>query len=80
MFKRLFWLTVGTALGFWGSLRLQRQMRERLQRYAPDRIAEQASASARALAGDFKAAAHEGATAMREREESLRAQFRPPAR
>jgi hypothetical protein len=80
VFKRLFWLCVGTVVGLGGSFWAQRRLRQRIERYAPERVAQQVSSSARALGADVRAAAQEGRAAMREREESLRAQFRPAAR
>jgi hypothetical protein len=69
MFKRLFWLCAGVGVGLW----LQRRLRAQIERYAPEQVV-------RSLSADVRAAAQEGRTAMREREESLRAQFRPTAR
>lgn len=72
MFKRLFWLSVGAAAGFTGSVWAQRRVKRALERYLPDRVAHQVHASARSFGADLRAAASEGRTAMREREESLR--------
>lgn len=80
MFKRLFWLTLGTLVGFGGSVWAQRRIKEKIERYYPDRVAEQVTTTVRTLGQDVRSAAQEGRAAMREREESLRAQFRPPAR
>ncbi|MEW6152497.1 MAG: hypothetical protein AB1673_00710 [Actinomycetota bacterium] len=80
MFKRLFWLTVGTAVGFGGSVWAQRRLRRTVERYYPERVAQQVSAGVRSLGDDVKAASREARAAMREREEALREQFRPPAR
>lgn len=80
MFKRLFWLTLGTIVGFTGSLWAQRRIRETIERYYPDQVARQVGTSVRSLTSDVRSAAAAGKAAMREREESLRDQFRPPAR
>ena len=80
MFKRLFWLTVGTLVGFGGSVWAQRRIRRQLERYYPDKVAQQVQAGARTFAQDVRAATKAGVTAMREREATLRDQFKPPAR
>ena len=77
MFKRLFWLTVGTLVGFGGSLWAQRRFRRQLERYKPEQVTQRAVTTARGLGHDVRAAAREGREAQREREEALRAQFRP---
>jgi hypothetical protein len=79
MFKRLFWLTVGTALGFGGSVWAQRRLRQKIEQYYPERVAQQVSTSVRTLSADVLAAAKEGRAAMQERELALRARIRPPA-
>jgi hypothetical protein len=73
VFKRLFWLLMGVAVTLWAQHRFRRQ----IERYAPERVVRQVSSSVRSLGGDVRSAAQEGWTAMRQREESLRAQFRP---
>ena len=77
MFKRLFWLTVGTLLGLGGSLWAQRRLRQQLERYKPEQVTRRAFEIARGLAEDVRAAARQGREAKREREQSLREQFRP---
>lgn len=71
---------MGAAAGASGSVWAQRRLRQRIERYAPEQIADRAAASARRLGTDVKSAAEEGRVAMREREDALRSQFRPPAR
>ncbi|MFP5318956.1 MAG: hypothetical protein ACLGI2_11775 [Acidimicrobiia bacterium] len=80
MFKRLFWLTVGTVVGFGGSVWAQRRIREKIERYYPEQVARQVGTSVRSLSSDLRSAAAGGKAAMREREDSLRDQFRPPSR
>ena len=77
MFKRLFWLTVGTIVGFGGSVWAQRRIRRQIERYYPDKVAQQVSAGVKTLGEDVKAATAAGRVAMRDREAALRAQFRP---
>jgi hypothetical protein len=76
MFKRVFWLGAGVGVGLWA----QRRLRAQIERYAPEQVAQRASDQVRSLRSDVRDAAREGWAAMREREESLRAQFRPTAR
>ncbi|MGH9225088.1 MAG: hypothetical protein ACRD2W_15215 [Acidimicrobiales bacterium] len=80
MFKRLFWLTVGTIVGFSGSVWAQRRIKRQIERYHPDKVAQQVSSGVKSFGEDVKAATAAGRAAMREREAALRAQFRPPAR
>jgi hypothetical protein len=82
MFKRLFWLTVGLAVGFGTSFRLMRAMRRTVDRFLPERVAQDVVTGARSIGAEVRAALDEGRTAMREREAELRAEIgrRPPAR
>ena len=75
MFKRLFWLTVGLAIGFGTSFWLMRTVRRTVERLAPERLTQDVVAGARSLTIELKAALDEGRTAMREREAELRAEI-----
>ena len=77
MFKRLFWLTVGMAIGFGTSFWVYRLMRQTLERYRPERVAETVAQSVRAVRDDLRAALAEGREAMRQAEAELRADLRP---
>ena len=77
MFKRLFWLTVGLAVGFGTSFRLMRAVRRTVERFTPERMTQDALAGARSLGDELRAALDEGRAAMRQREAELRAQIRP---
>ncbi|MDE3206430.1 MAG: hypothetical protein KGQ66_19665 [Acidobacteriota bacterium] len=65
MFKRARWLTTGAAVGFGGSLWLQRKVKAAATRYRPAGVAEAAASRARD-------ALEEGRAAMRQREAELR--------
>lgn len=65
MFKRIRWISTGAAVGFGGSLWLQRKMKSATERYKPAGVAAAAANRARD-------AIEEGRVAMREREAELR--------
>lgn len=72
MLKRLFYLAVGMGLGFGLSLWLTRLVRSTIERYTPERVSADLSASMRRLGEDVRAAVADGREAMREREAELR--------
>jgi CO dehydrogenase/acetyl-CoA synthase beta subunit len=78
MFKRLFWLSTGTAIGVGSSFWVQRAIRQRISQYAPDRIADNVATAARGAKEDLRAALTEGRDAMRRRESELRAELETP--
>ena len=80
MFKRLFWLTVGTLIGLGSSFWAQRRLRQAVNRLAPEHVRRRVSWSARTLLDDLRAAAAEGRSAMRDREAALRAELSRPSR
>jgi hypothetical protein len=80
VFKRMFWLSVGTVLGLGGSLWAQRRFRQQIERYKPDEVTRRAVSTVRGLGADVRDAARQGRDAMREREELLRSRYRPPGR
>ena len=65
MLKRVRWLITGAAVGFGGSVWLQRKVRTAAERWRPAGVAGAAATRA-------KDALEEGRTAMREREAELR--------
>lgn len=73
MFKRLFWLTVGMAIGFGTSFWMYRLMRQMLDRYRPEQVADSVARTLRGLRDDVRAALAEGREAMRQAEADLRA-------
>jgi hypothetical protein len=72
MIKRLFYLAVGVGMGFGLSLWLTRLVRATIERYAPERVSADLSASMRRLGQDLRAAVADGREAMRDREAELR--------
>lgn len=80
MFKRLFWLVVGSAFGFGVSFWLMRAVREAAAKYTPSGAAETISASIRQLGTDLREAAAEGRAGMRETEERIRSELARPSR
>jgi hypothetical protein len=75
MFKRLFWLMVGVALGLGASFWLMRFVRTTLERYSPETVSGNFGEGLERLGDDLKAAIAEGREAMREREAELRAEL-----
>ena len=68
MFKRLFWLVVGFALGLGSSWAVTRRLRRIARRLAPPDVVERWS-------GNVRSAVSEGRTAMRAREVELKSSF-----
>lgn len=65
MLKRVRWLSMGAAVGFGGSLWVQRKLKTAAERYRPVGLAG-------AAAGRAREALEEGRAAMRQREAELR--------
>lgn len=72
MFKRLFWLTLGMAVGFGTSFWLYRLVQETVARYAPERLVDDVSKALRELRSDLRVSVAEGRRAARETEAELR--------
>jgi len=72
VFKRLFWLAVGTGLGFGMSFWIMRTVRSTIERYTPERVSSDLSNAMRGLGADIRSAVSEGRQAMSEREAELR--------
>jgi hypothetical protein len=77
VFRRLVWFTSGATAGFGGAMWIRRRMRRTVQRYAPEQLRADATASVRRLGSGVRDAVVEGRAAMREREAELRAELRP---
>jgi hypothetical protein len=75
VFRRLFWLTVGVALGFGASFWLMRFVRTTIERYSPGTVSGNVAEGIERFREDLKAAVAEGRTAMRDREAELRAEL-----
>ena len=75
MFKRLFWLTVGMVIGFGTSFWVYRTLRQTLDRYRPEQVADSVARSLQALREDVRAALAEGREAMRQAEADLRTEL-----
>ena len=68
MFKRLFWLIVGFALGIGSSWAVTRRMRRLAQRFVPTEVVDRWS-------DNVRSAVSEGRDAMRTREVELNSSF-----
>lgn len=75
MFKRLFWLTVGMAIGFGTSFWVYRLVRETVARYTPERVADDVSQALQSVRSNLAAALAEGRDAARRREIELRTEL-----
>lgn len=60
MFKRLFWFTSGAATGAAGSFWVRRRIQEKLRRYTPGGVKDQAVAKARQATADARTMVNEG--------------------
>ena len=72
MFKRARWLMTGAGIGFGTSLWVQRSIKKKVARYAPQRVTNELTRTVKGITGDVRAAVQEGRDAMREREAALR--------
>lgn len=73
MFKRVFWMSTGMAVGAGGAFWAKRKAEATIERYLPEQVAERAATQARDLGRTVREAATEGREAMRAREQELRA-------
>ena len=73
MFKRIFWMSTGVAVGASGAFWAKRKVEETVEQYLPEQVAVRAAATAKGLGTTVRAAAAEGREAMRATEAELRA-------
>ncbi|MCU1370165.1 MAG: hypothetical protein JWO77_1359 [Ilumatobacteraceae bacterium] len=73
MFKRVFWLSTGVAVGASGAFWAKRKVEETVEQYLPEQVAVRAAATAKGLGTTVRQAAAEGRDAMRATEAELRA-------
>jgi hypothetical protein len=74
VFKRVFWMSAGVAVGAGSAFWAKRRVEQAVQQLMPEQVADRAATSARDLGRNVRDAAVEGRAAMREREAELRAQ------
>lgn len=73
MFKRIFWMSTGMAVGAGSAFWAKRKVEATVERYLPEQVADRAAESAKDLGRTMRAAAAEGREAMRATEAELRA-------
>ena len=73
MFKRVFWLGTGMAVGAGGAFWAKRKATEAVEQYLPEQVAARAATTAKGLGTTVRQAASEGREAMRTTEAELRA-------
>ena len=73
MFKRVFWMGTGMAVGAGSAFWAKRKVEQTVEQYLPEQVAERAASSAKDLGRAVRAAAAEGREAMRATEAELRA-------
>lgn len=75
MIKRLVWFATGLATGAGAVIVLGRRLRRRVATLAPVRVAERSVQRLRSVVANTREALHEGADAMRQREDELRSRL-----
>lgn len=73
MFKRIFWMSTGVAVGASGAFWAKRKVEETIEQYLPEQVAVRAASTAKGLGTTVRQAAAEGREAMRSTEAELRA-------
>ena len=73
MFKRIFWMGTGVAVGASGAFWAKRKVEETIEQYLPEQVAVRAATTAKGLGTTVRQAAAEGREAMRTTEAELRA-------
>ena len=78
MFKRIFWMGTGMAVGASGAFWAKRKAEEALEQLLPEQVALRAAESAKGLGATVRQAATEGREAMRSTEAELARPGRGP--
>ncbi len=73
MFKRIFWMGTGVAVGASGAFWAKRKVEETIEQYLPEQVAVRAATTAKGLGTTVRQAAAEGREVMRSTEAELRA-------
>jgi hypothetical protein len=73
VFKRIFWMGTGIAVGAGGAFWAKRKVEETVEQYLPEQVAIRAAETAKGLGSTVRQAAVEGREAMRSTEAELRA-------
>jgi hypothetical protein len=73
VFKRIFWMSTGIAVGASGAFWAKRKVEETVEQYLPEQVTVRAAATAKGLGTTVRQAAVEGREAMRTTEAELRA-------
>lgn len=73
MFKRIFWMSTGVAVGASGAFWAKKKVEQTVEQYLPEQVAIRAAESAKGLGQTVRYAASEGRDAMRSTEAELRA-------
>jgi hypothetical protein len=73
VFKRIFWMGTGIAVGAGGAFWAKRKVEETVEQYLPEQVALRAAETAKGLGSTVRQAAAEGREAMRTTEAELRA-------
>jgi hypothetical protein len=74
MMKRVTWFAAGVAAGAAGTSYASRKIKAKVSQLAPARVAKRAATRVRSRGQDLAAAVREGRSAMRAKEDELRAQ------
>jgi hypothetical protein len=73
VFRRLFWFSTGIGVGLGSSFWVTRFVKQKANRYAPERVSADLTGAIKGIGTDVREAVAVGRTAMRERETELRA-------
>lgn len=80
LFRKLLWFGTGASVGFGGAMWIRNRILRAVDRVMPTHIRRDVSTRARGVGSTLAAAASEGRTAMRQREQELRTNYGPGPR